>query len=398
MLSHDYPPYIFGGMGTFSHDLANALSRMGISVGVMAGCPAQALKTGLVQARTRVNKNLEVIRIPRMDLPPSRLWYQLMNLDKLRHLLTDFDIVHSQDQCSFPLICYCKKDNPRLPWVVTMHNDPVSELYYTIRSVASLESSMQDVLTNVVGFPLSDSAIRIEGRLADVIVPVSRELHKGIQDKYKVGEKKIFTIHNGVNVTELEKEAKVSADKRSETGIVNMFYAGRLYWRKGILHLIKSLAYMSLNFRFTEYRLEIFGEGPLRRTISSLISKFNLEKNVKLRGFVTRGELISAMATSDLVCVPSLYEACPIAMIEAMILGKPVVTFNRPFSQELLDGIPDVAMARTIQDYGSQLYSLCTSQDRRIELGRRLRTMAVERFDIERSAKKYIDVYRNLVP
>lgn len=85
-------------------------------------------------------------------------------------------------------------------------------------------------------------------------------------------------------------------------------------------------------------------------------------------------------------------------MIEAMILGKPVVAFNKPFSQELLNGIPNAPLARTIQDYAYQIHSLCTSENLRRELGRRLREMAVRRFDVERMAEKYLELYHSILP
>lgn len=210
ILTHDYPPQMFGGIGSFANNLANALSKKGVGVVVLAGCPPRPLKTGVIAARTTVNKNLEVIRVPRMDFPPSRIWYQLMNLNKIRDLVADFDIIHSQDQSAFPIICLCKKNRPEIPWVVTVHSNPVPELYYSIRSVASLESSVGDVFTNLVGFPLSDLAIRTESKLADALVPVSEELRRQIRDQYRVAEKKLFTIHNGVNVAELESEARMN--------------------------------------------------------------------------------------------------------------------------------------------------------------------------------------------
>ena len=396
ILTHDYPPQMFGGIGSFANNLANALSKKGVGVVVLAGCPPRPLKTGVIAARTTVNKNLEVIRVPRMDFPPSRIWYQLMNLNKIRDLVADFDIIHSQDQSAFPIICLCKKNRPEIPWVVTVHSNPVPELYYSIRSVASLESSVGDVFTNLVGFPLSDLAIRTESKLADALVPVSEELRRQIRDQYRVAEKKLFTIHNGVNVAELESEARMNQLRGTYNDKVSILYAGRLYWSKGILHLLKSLFY--LNVKFTNYQLRIFGEGPLRHKISSLVSRYHLEKNVKLEGFVAHPELITAMAGSDIVCIPSLYEACPMVMIEAMILGKPVVAFNKPFSQELLNGIPNAPLARTIQDYAYQIHSLCTSENLRRELGRRLREMAVRRFDVERMAEKYLELYHSILP
>jgi glycosyltransferase involved in cell wall biosynthesis len=92
-----------------------------------------------------------------------------------------------------------------------------------------------------------------------------------------------------------------------------------------------------------------------------------------------------------------MYEACPFAMIEAMALSKPVVAFDRPFSRELFEGIPDAMMARSVQDYAVRLNSLCASENLRRDFGRRMRDQAVKRFDIETTAEKYVELYDHLL-
>jgi len=320
-----------------------------------------------------------------------------MNFNMIRYRIADFDIIHSQDQSAFPIIKFCKKNQSKIPWIVTLHSNPVSEFYYSMRSLKSFESSVQDIFINVVGFPLSDIAIRTESKCADALVPVSGELLQQIRDKYRVDERKLFTIHNGVDIAELESEARMNPLRDTCGDKITILFAGRLYWLKGILHLVRALSYLNSDFNFTNYQLRIFGDGPLRNRISSLVSRYGLEKNVKCEGFVPHQKLIAAMARSDIVCIPSLYEACPITMIEAMMLAKPVVVFDRPFSQEMLSGIPNAAMARSLQEYAFQIHSLCTSENLRRHVGRRLREMAIKRFSVEKMAEKYLDVYCNLI-
>jgi glycosyltransferase involved in cell wall biosynthesis len=74
----------------------------------------------------------------------------------------------------------------------------------------------------------------------------------------------------------------------------------------------------------------MFG-GPLQ----SHLSQHGLETHVKLRGSVPHETLLGEMNPSD-ICVSSAHEACPIAMLEAICLGKPVVAFDLPFSREIL--------------------------------------------------------------
>jgi glycosyltransferase involved in cell wall biosynthesis len=84
-------------------------------------------------------------------------------------------------------------------------------------------------------------------------------------------------------------------------------------------------------------------------------------------------------------------------MIEAMTLGKPVVAFDRPFSRDLFGGVPHITMAKSIRDYAAILHSLCTSQDLRAKLGNLLRTQAIVRFDVEKIAEEYLEVYNSLL-
>ena len=39
ILANEYPPFIFGGIGTFTQNLSQALARQGVDVVVIAGYP-----------------------------------------------------------------------------------------------------------------------------------------------------------------------------------------------------------------------------------------------------------------------------------------------------------------------------------------------------------------------
>jgi len=395
MLTHEYPPYVYGGVGTFTYDLARSLSSKGTSVSVMAGYPAGAANIKLDGSR-KTEKNLEVIRIPRLGLPPSQLWYEIMNLARIRSILAKFDIIHSHCGPSFPMIFQCKRDYPKLPWVVTMHTNPVSQLYYATKSVTSMEGSIGDIFANVVGFPIWDLGFRVHASLADAVVAVSQHLARELREEYGVNPRKLFTINTGVNLRTLGEAYEANFSSQDEDKPVKLLFAGRLYWPKGVLYLLRALVSLNIEFRFNNYRLEIFGDGPLRRRILSFISKFHLEKNVKLMGFVRHTELLDSMANSNIVCVPSLYEACPVGMIEAMALGKPVIAFDRPFARELLSGVPHFPIAKNIREYARLLYTFCTSPDLRDEFGNLLRKHTLELFDVDTVAEKYLRVYRGL--
>lgn len=128
-----------------------------------------------------------------------------------------------------------------------------------------------------------------------------------------------------------------------------------------------------------------------------LVSRFNLNDNIRLRGFVEYEELIASMANSDIVCFPCLYEACPVGMIEAMSLGKPILAFRTAFSRELLGDDCKLPLATCIHDYARCLHLLCTSEGLRNDCQAYLQARARDRFDIRAIAGRYRDLYKRVL-
>jgi len=194
----------------------------------------------------------------------------------------------------------------------------------------------------------------------------------------------------------LDNIMKASQTRQRSSKRIRIVCAGRFYWGKGFLHLLRSLAHLTHIIGFEDFQLEMFGRGPLEGKIRRLIMDSNLSRNVRLRGFVKNDQLMTTVATSDIVCFPSLYEACPVGMIEAMALGKPIVAFDKPFSREMLGHDKELPLSRNIGEYARNLHLLCTSEDLRLRVGSCLRDRARNEFDIKIVADKYLHLYKDL--
>lgn len=393
LLTHEFPPDI-GGIGVFCYDLANALGRRGMNVTVAAGCSSRTFRSSV--ENIRVGTNVRVVRVQRLGFPPRHLWYQMMNLHAIKGMLSDADIVHCPDLAAFPMIYFSKRIRPRLPWVVVLNTGPVTDLYCVLRSI-NRGGALGDIFRFGAGFPAWDLVMRGDIRFADALVAVSESLSKEIKSCYAVKTRKLTTIHSGEDIEHLQEIAKKGPSNWMSGHKIKMFCGGRLVWRKGFTQLMNSLAYLTQKIAFRDFELQVFGNGPLEQSIRQLILRSNLKENVVLRGFVRYDELIASMASSDIVCFPSLYEACPMAMIEAMALGKPVVAFDRPFSREMMGNEPQLPLANGVEDYARMLHTLCTRQDLREDLGLRLQTRACDMFDIEVAAKRYAELYEKIL-
>ena len=250
-----------------------------------------------------------------------------------------------------------------------------------------------------IGFPAWDAIIRGDMKYADTIVPVSESLSTELRNSYPIDLGKVSTIHTGVDIKHLQRVAEKPLGKpdHATSKKIRLFWAGRLTWRKGIVHLLKSLSYLAHEIGFTAFELEIFGLGPLEATIRKIVSLSGLSQNVRFRGFVEYADMISSMRVNDVVCFPSLYEACPLGLIEAMALGKPVIAFDRPFSRELMGNDQDLPMAKSIEDYARNVLKLSLSVSLRDRVGERLRARARDIFDIAIIADEYSKVYQKVI-
>ncbi|MDO4763478.1 MAG: glycosyltransferase [Flavobacteriaceae bacterium] len=75
--------------------------------------------------------------------------------------------------------------------------------------------------------------------------------------------------------------------------------------------------------KFPQWNLHFWGVGRDKDQIEKLIQNLNLESRVFLNGFIS--EPIEKLKNSDIFVFPSKYEGFPLALVEAMAVGLPVI-------------------------------------------------------------------------
>jgi len=93
-------------------------------------------------------------------------------------------------------------------------------------------------------------------------------------------------------------------------------------------------------FRFLDdtWRLDIYGRGPDEPLLQETISRFGLEKKVRLMGFLGgRDALRDVYQSSSVFSLPSFNEAVAIVVLEAMSCGIPVVVTDIRAFETLID-------------------------------------------------------------
>jgi len=145
-------------------------------------------------------------------------------------------------------------------------------------------------------------------------------------------EVSIKSIPNGVDCNFFHpptKEPKTSIPLR-------MITAARLNSQKGIPYLLEALYLLKSECEEIPLHLDIYGDGPDRNLIESLVNKWNLSSWVTIHGWVSRNEVNEAMGRSHLFVLPSVVEGMPIACLQAMAVGLPVLATRTIGSEEVV--------------------------------------------------------------
>jgi len=130
----------------------------------------------------------------------------------------------------------------------------------------------------------------------------------------KITDKKIVVIPNPVLKNEIIKN-----DTKSE--IKKLIIVARLSKEKGLERLIDILKLLP-----EDYHLTIAGDGPLFDQVNLQIKNAQLEKRVNVLGQVNN--VSNLIANHDLMVLSSYTEGFPNAVLEALGVGLPVVSFR----------------------------------------------------------------------
>ena len=163
----------------------------------------------------------------------------------------------------------------------------------------------------------------------DAIVFVSQDSKKEFINVF--GEfPKMPVVYNIVNEKNIL--AQKNAFEVEKSSIITFVTIGSLYPVKAydkLIHASKLLVDKGLKFK-----VQILGKGFLERELKALVSSLGLEKTIDFVGF--KPNPYPYLDASDIFIMTSKSEALPVSLMEAMILGKPIIVTNCSGCRELV--------------------------------------------------------------
>ena len=153
-------------------------------------------------------------------------------------------------------------------------------------------------------------------------------------------QKKTHIIYNPVNERVFETSYDNDNDddnhklRVKEEKVNRIISVGRLYPQKNQKMMIEAFAKIAP--KFPEWSLVIYGEGPERDFLESLVSSFKIQVSSRISLPGRCETVIEEVAKSKVFCLSSDYEGMSNAMIEALCVGTPVISTKVSGTDELI--------------------------------------------------------------
>jgi glycosyltransferase involved in cell wall biosynthesis len=189
---------------------------------------------------------------------------------------------------------------------------------------------------------------------------------------------------NGVDTQAFQPRPRAAGGLRDELGIPAdaplLGFVGRLSPEKGPTVFVR--AALLLHSRVPEVHFVMVGDGPLEPELRALAERFGLAGRLHFAGL--RRDMAAVYSELDVVVSSSNSEAMPLALMEAMACGLPIVATR-------VGGVPDlVEHGETgwlvgpgeFDDIAGRCAALADDAALRRRMGERARQRVVERFDL----------------
>jgi glycosyltransferase involved in cell wall biosynthesis len=234
--------------------------------------------------------------------------------------------------------------------------------------------------------------------VAEHLCAVSNAVAQGTRRLLNLRDRPIEVIPNPIDTSLF---VPGSQDVPEDDGLI--VFAGTIADRKGIRELIQAMPRIVREVphaRLEVYGGEVIDPAPPEPLSQKLIRSMPPEvaARVAWKGRVDRGVLQQEIRRASVCVYPSHMEAMPMAWLEGMAAGKPMVVSNTGPGPEIFDdGVTGLLCdPHDPESIAQQIVRLLKDEPLRRRLGSAARTAAVERYSIEKIVERNLSYYESL--
>ncbi|HEY9748345.1 MAG TPA: glycosyltransferase, partial [Allocoleopsis sp.] len=186
-------------------------------------------------------------------------------------------------------------------------------------------------------------------------------------------------------------------------GCIRLVTIARLVEKKGIEYGIRAVAQLAETYPNLEYH--VVGDGPLRDTLSDLIQNLGVQNRVKLLGWKQDQEVLEILNQAHILLAPSVtsqdgdQEGIPVALMEAMAMGLPVIsTFHSGIPELIEHGSSGFLVPeRDADTLASKLSYLMEHPELWPQMGHAGRSYVETHYNIHQLNDRLVEIYQQLL-
>lgn len=328
LLSRQYPPEtLFGGIGTYTYNLAQALTGLGHQVHVIAQAINEErdyldkkvyvhrikVKPHLLQVKIKKIACHRFIRLPQQTY--EALAYSWRAYQKLKEVIRIYkiDIIEARD---WTAEIFWYTFFKRLPIVIRLHT--------TKFTAVELKKKSPSIDERFIMFMEKWVTVKANGLISPTIV------HRdSIAKRYGIPLERVEIVPLGLDLTNSMYNYSKSYNRTKKDSNIILF-VGRFSIRKGVDILIKAVPYVLNEFPKTKFILvgPDTNTGPKNSSFKKYLLrdvKSDIMKKLVFTGFLYGSELANMYNNCDIFVAPSRYEDFGVVYSESMAFGKPVI-------------------------------------------------------------------------
>lgn len=340
----------------------------------------EEFKRQMIEVTHDVNSGFDEPNI--FALTQSLGWvYRFLNV--INTEIPEVDVTHSAAAAFCGIPCVLAKLKYGTPFILTEHGVYLREQYFSL-SQRGYISYMNTFLIRMI-----QSIADLNYYYADQVSPVC-EYNTRWEKAFGVLQKNIDVIYNGVDQAVFSPGIFERTDNSPTVVTV-----ARVDPLKDIKTLIEAAVLVREKIPNVQFR--VYGAISVQayyEECMALIKTYELEEHFKFMGHVK--DIPSAYRSGDVIALSSISEAFPYSIVEAMLVGKPVVATDVGGVKEAVGETGIIVDPRSPEQLSQGLLKLLSDNGLRAELSREARDRALNMFTLDRVLNNYRDAYKRL--
>lgn len=230
----------------------------------------------------------------------------------------------------------------------------------------------------------------------DVIITINKEDYHRAKKKFKAG-KVVYVPGVGIDLSRFESKPYIREKKRKELGFKEddllLLSVGELIERKNHRVVLEAIGKLKEKEFYKHLHYIICGIGVLEDELKELCKTLGISDHVHFLGY--RNDISDICNAADVFVFMSYQEGLPVALMEAMACGLPVICSKVRGNTDLIDdGKNGLFAEKKADDVGRKIEELAENPEKRKAISLAAEK-TIKRFDLTSVEEKMMKIYKS---